>query len=157
MRQLLDVADFMRRVRWEMRFGELSRAPLSLLRLEVRSDHAECEWIARDPDPWDMELAPRITQRRQTLQALRDAIGVRELLFSMLPQVSTASFRVYRRSQVDACDLVVTGSVAREDEVSMRIASVAMRANLYGLRFSLDNGVLQPLQEKDSGLQLVTN
>jgi hypothetical protein len=53
MRQLWEVADFVRTVRREMRFGELSRAPLRLLRLELREDAMECDWVARPPDVWD--------------------------------------------------------------------------------------------------------
>ena len=49
MRQLWEVADFVRKMRREMRFGEISRAPLQLLRVELRNDnlgmrldHAPC-------------------------------------------------------------------------------------------------------------------
>ena len=37
MRQLWEVADFVRKMRRQMRFGELSRAPLKLLRMELRN------------------------------------------------------------------------------------------------------------------------
>ncbi len=43
MKPLWEAADFLIRMRRRLRFGELSRAPLQLLRLELRGEQAECE------------------------------------------------------------------------------------------------------------------
>src|SRR6266849_2702735 len=98
MKPLWEAADFVRRVRRQLRFGELSRAPLQLLRLELRGEIAECEWFARPPDPWDADLPAGMAERNQTLQALRDAMRIREFIFEMLSEVRSAKFRVYRQS-----------------------------------------------------------
>ncbi len=58
MRPLWEVADFIRNVRRQMRFGEFSRAPLLLQRVELRADTLECDWVARPPDAWDSSLRP---------------------------------------------------------------------------------------------------
>src|SRR5579871_3779664 len=50
---LWKVGDFMRRLRGPAPFGSLSRAKLTLLRLEIRERVAECDWIARPADKWD--------------------------------------------------------------------------------------------------------
>ena len=50
MRQLWEVTDFVRAMRRQMRFGELSHAPLRLLRLEWEGEAVECDWIARAAD-----------------------------------------------------------------------------------------------------------
>ena len=47
MKDLWEVGEFVRKIRARMRFGELSRAPLRLLRLELRGDTAQCDWLAR--------------------------------------------------------------------------------------------------------------
>jgi hypothetical protein len=52
-------------------------------------------------------------------------------------------------------ELVLTGTVSREDVPPERVASDAMRAMLCGLRFSLEDGVLTPLQGKE-GLEYGT-
>src|SRR2546428_11687574 len=74
-----EVADFVRGLRREMRFGELSRAPLRLLRLELRGDSVACDWIARPADVWDAGLQRDQRERNVSEQALRDAIRVRDL------------------------------------------------------------------------------
>jgi len=58
MKKLWEDADFVRNVHRRLRFGELSRARLKLLRLELRSDEAGCEWMARPADPWDTHVSP---------------------------------------------------------------------------------------------------
>src|ERR1700716_456367 len=82
MKQLWEIADFVRNLHRRLRFGELSRAPLKLLRLELRGDEAECEWVARPADPWDSFLPPSVGERHASLQALEDSLAVRNLLFS---------------------------------------------------------------------------
>jgi hypothetical protein len=153
MRALWEAADFVRRVRRQLRFGELSRAPLRLLRLELRGEFAECEWMARGPDPWDAHLAPSIAQRNQTFQALRDAIAVRELMFNMISELQSAKLRVYRQS-ASATDLIITGLVTREDRPPLRVSSIVMQAKLCGLHFTLEDGVLGALPMKEHNLRL---
>ncbi len=151
MRPLWDASDFFRRAHRQLRFGELSRAPLRLLRFELRGELAECEWIARPPDPWDADLAPGIAERNQTCQALRDTIAIRELMFDMIAEIKTAKLRVYRQSGTSA-ELIITGTVTREDRPPLRVSSVAMQAKLCGLHFTLEDGVLEALSVKEHNL-----
>ncbi len=157
MKGLWEAADFLRRLRRQFRFGELSRAPLRLLRLELQGDRAECEWIARPPDPRELDLRTADAQRTQTLQALRDALAVRELMFDMLSEIRSAKFRVYRESAVSAsAELIITGNVTREDQAPLRVSSVAMQAKLCGFHFSLEDGVLQALPIKERSFRFAT-
>ena len=146
MKQLWEAADFVRNLRRRLRFGELSRAPLKLLRLELRGEEAECEWMARPADPWDSDLPPGVGERHASLQALEDCLAVRRLLFSAMPSISKAVFRVYRGAQTDRVELIVTGTVTREDQAAANVCSLAMRAQLCGLRFWLSDGVLGRFQ-----------
>jgi hypothetical protein len=98
MEYLCDIGDFVRRLSTQLRFGELSRASLQLLRLEWRGGIAECDWIARPPDQFDCELPPRERERNFSVQAIKDAIGVRDLLFRTLSDLETAVLRSYRQS-----------------------------------------------------------
>ena len=145
MKWIWQASDFVTKVRVQMRFGELSRAPLQLLRFEMRQSAAECEWLARANDPWDAGL-PRCQQERHgTEQALRDAIKIRDFLFASLPAVRKASFKVYRRGE--RLQLIITGEASREDEPPFRISSLVMQAKLYGFRFVLADGVFETLNE----------
>jgi hypothetical protein len=146
MKPLYEFSDFVRRLRVQARFGRLSRAPLQLLRLELRGDVAECEWMARPPDHWDTDLPAPLRERNAASQALEDAIAVRDLLFSTLPSLSRAAFRVFRRAEDGSVELIITGTVTRDEEIPVRVASLAMRAKLSGFRFWLDNGQLRELQ-----------
>src|SRR5207244_9608083 len=96
-KQLCDIRNVITRLRVQLRFGRLSRAPLRLLRLEWRGSHVDCDWIARVHDQWDRDLSLRLSERNVTLQALEDAIIVRDLLFHSLNGISSATFRVYRQ------------------------------------------------------------
>ena len=149
MRLLWEAADFLKRVRRQLRFGELSRAPLRLLRLEVKGEVAECEWIARPPDPWDADLPLRTGRQHASLQALKDCLAVRSLLFSAMPEVSRAVFRVYRQAESEQAELIITGTVTREDVPALNVCSLAMRAQLCGLRFWLADGVLGRFQSEE--------
>jgi hypothetical protein len=148
MNPLWELADFIRQIRRQLRFGELSRAQLRMLRLEWRGDTLECEWIARPADPWDVSLPDGVAERNQTVQALSDAMQIRDLVFDMLADVHSAKFRVYRQSGAES-ELIITGTVAREDQPPPRVSSVVMRAKLYGLRFWLADGVLGRLQSEE--------
>jgi hypothetical protein len=135
MRLLWGIADFVRARRRQMRFGELSRAPLRLMRLEWRGDVAECDWMARPADEWDREWPTQVSNANFLEQSLQDAIAIRGLLFDALPGVATASLRVFRQSAGGARDLIITGTVTRGEEVPRNVPSTAMRAKLLGFQF----------------------
>jgi len=154
MKQLWEAGNFVRGLRSWMRFGKLSRAPLKLLRLELRGEKAECDWLTRLPDEWDSTL-PRLIQDQQgSLQALRDAIGMREMLFRAISDVSSAELRAYRQSARQPPHLVISGMVTREPPAAnvKRMASLVMKAKLYGFKFWMDNGVLAPLESVEHRL-----
>ena len=148
-KHLSAIGDFVRKLRIQARFGELSRQPLRLLRLELREDCAECDWVSRPADQWDSELPPRVAERHVSEQALQDAIAIRKLLFRALPDLRTAFVRAYRRSPEGAPELIITGTVTREQHPPLTVRSLTMRAKLFGLQFSLDDGVLENLQPED--------
>jgi hypothetical protein len=137
-----NAARFLRDFRTQLRFGELSRAPLELLRMQLFSNTIECDWLARSPDPWDMDLARRIQQRHASLQTLHDAIDVRALVFEALPQVQTAYFRVYRETSNDEPEMILTGSTQRNDDTSPDVHSLVMRAKVLGFNFDLEEDIL---------------
>lgn len=145
MRALVEVADFLQRMKTRLRFGDYSRAKLRLLRFELRGETAECEWVARPNDPWDAGLPAHVRDQNQTIQALHDAINIRDALFKSMPAVKCARLRVYRQQEEQEPELIITGSVSREDVPPPRVASLAMRAMLYGLHFRLEDGALGPL------------
>lgn len=128
----------------QMRFGEFSRAQLKLSRLELRKDYAECDWFARDSDPWDAGLPSEMQEQNRTFQALYDAITMRDLVFSTIPEIRSASLNVYRET-AHAQELIISGSVDRSDEPPPRLSSVVMRAKLYGFLFRLEDGTLGAL------------
>ena len=149
-------SEFARQVRFRMRYGELSRAPLKFLRLELREDYAECEWLARPNDPWDRDLSVEIRQQNRTSQALHDALTVREFLLSSIPEIRVASLKVYRPTEWQSRELIIAGSVNREDVPPPRIASLVMRAKLYGLHFDLTDGALGPLEVQPDECEFTT-
>jgi hypothetical protein len=140
MRLLWAIADFGRRVGRQMRFGELSRAPARLLRLEWRGDVAECDGMARPAEEWDRDLPRQVSDANVSEQALRDAIATRELLFCALPAVCAASLRVFRQSPDGTRDLIITGAVTREQEVPRNVPSTALRAKTLGFQFWFQDG-----------------
>ena len=146
MKELWQVKEFVRRIRTRMRFGELSRAPLRLLRMQLRGDAAECDCIARPPDRWDAELPSRVGQRNASAQALKDAIAIRGALFRVFPDLYSAVIRVYRRASSDRLELIVEGTVTRDQKAPAAVRSLTMRAKLLGFQFWLDEGVLEDMQ-----------
>lgn len=146
MKPLWDVADFVRGLRREMRFGELSRAPLQLLRLELRDETLACDWMARSPDLWDEGLRQPVRDRNESLQALADAIAVRDLVFDSLPGLHMAVLRAFRPAAArEPPELIILGSIHRDDPPVYERASLVMRAKLTGFRFCLEGERLEPM------------
>jgi hypothetical protein len=153
---LLHVADFIRRLRVQMRFGELSRAPLRLLRLQLWPGTVECDWMARSSDAWDEALPRSQRDRCASFQAVQDALAIREMLFGVLPDVQSAELRSFRQSAREPPELIIFGAVTRETVPVEKVASPVMRAKLYGFRFFLDDGVLKRMEVGDSSLQSIS-
>lgn len=153
MKWISGIAEYLWRVRHQLRFGERSRLPLRLMRLELRENLAECEWIARPCDPWDVDLPARVREESATWQALRDALSVREMLFKSVPEVDSARFKVYRLQEGTEPQLIITGSVSRQDEPPPRMSSIVMQAKLCGFRFNLSDGALESLSTEPASLQ----
>jgi hypothetical protein len=141
--QFFKVGHFLHGFRVRMRFGEISRAPLRLLRLNLVGEAVKCDWLARPQDPWDEDLSPSIRERHASLQTLRDAIDVRALLFYSMPHVATADFRVYRETPNHWREMVITGCVQRNDNTSRNVHSLSMRAKVLGFRFYLEGDILR--------------
>jgi hypothetical protein len=151
---LWEAAGFVRGVRKELRFGELSRSSLRLLRFELRGEFADCDWMARPEDPWDADLPRRVAAANAAEQALLDAIAVREFLFYAVPAVDTATLRAFRVSGSGELEMIVAGTVVRGPEVYRRISSLSMRAKLLGFRFCIEDGVLEGLGSEEYALSL---
>lgn len=145
MRELFDAAGFLGRARRRMRSGDYSREPLMLLRVEWKGDSVECDWLMRPVDPWDRDLPAHLARENQTLQALRDALNLREIVFRSFPAVMNADLRMFRASKDHRLELVMSGSTNRSNEVLHRVASLAMRAKLCGFHFTLTDGGLKSL------------
>ena len=151
MRALTETAKFLRQARRGMRSGDLSREPLLLLRVEWKCDSVECDWLMRPIDPWDRYLPQHLARENQTLQSLRDALQLREIIFRCFPAVSIAHLRMFRADENHRLELVMTGSVTRTNETLHRVASLAMRARLCGFSFNLDNGALRGMGQLSFG------
>ena len=149
MRPILNAIEFLHAMRTQMRFGELSRLPIHVRRIEITEDSAECEWIMRPPDPWDSSLPRRRQQEHLTEQALLDALKIRELIFRGFPQVQRAGLRMYREQAGADAELMMIGDVERETCGLRDVASLVMRAKLYGFRFSLTGGALERIPPKE--------
>lgn len=147
--QFLNVSQFLRGLRVRMRFGELTRAPLHLLRFNISGEIVKCDWIARSPDPWDADFPQTTRVRHASLQALKDAIDVRALLFEIMPDVKTADFRVYRETADHGKELIITGCTQRHDHSSRSVHSLAMRAKILGFRFHFENDTLFAIPIED--------
>ena len=144
-KRLCNVSQFIRGFRTQLRFGELSRASLRLLRFQLCEDSIECDWIVREPDAWDIDLPSSIEQRHASLQALGDAIEIRHMLFHTVAGAEKAVLRAYRVNSHRERELVIAGHAERGDRAARSIRSIAMRAQLFGFRFSLESGVLTRL------------
>ena len=154
MRQLWDISNFVRALRIRLRFGELSRAPLRMLRLELCGDTVQCDWMARPADPWDEDLPAEVSGRHAAIQALEDAIAVRELLFRLLPDAQAGVLPVFRPGGAGDLNLIISGTVVREALGIRHFHSVAMKAKLLGLQFWLEDGILAAMQPEDAAMEL---
>jgi len=143
MTELMQTADFLSRARRRMRYGALSREPLRLMRLEWKETVVECDWLMRAPDVWDRFLPQHLVRSHQSLQALRDALNLRDLVFAAFPRVSQAELRMFRREPDRPLEVLMCGTVHRANEIMQRVPSVAMRAKLCGFEFSLAEGILE--------------
>lgn len=148
LQQLSKVGEFVRALRVQLRFGELTRAPLRLLRFEIVDNGVECDWLARPADAWDASLSRSIQRRHASLQALRDAIDVRNLLFDVMPHVENASFRVYREGTHHKREMIIAGSSQRNDQSSRDLHSLVMHAKVLGFRFDLEGDSLRALPSR---------
>ena len=156
MRQLWELADFVRSKRRQMRFGEISRSPLRLLRVELRSDTLECDWFARPPDVWDSSLRRPERDRNESKQALVDAIAIRNLVFDAFPKIDSAVLRAFRQPAREPPEMILLGTVSREVPEMHRVNSLVMRARLYGFCFILEDGLLRSLQVGDRSEQFIS-
>jgi len=141
-KQLCRASRFLQGLRIQMRFGELSRAPIKLLRLQMVDKVVECDWLARALDPWDADLSGNVQQRHASLQSLRDAIDVRALLFDLMPQTETAYLRAYRESEDYKRELIIEGCAQRIDHAAHNVHSLVMRAKILGFRFDIKGNAL---------------
>lgn len=156
MRQLWQVAGFLRGIQAELKFGELSRAPLRLLRFQLQEHTAECDWVARPADSWDATLPQRTREQKASSQALQDAMKLRDMLFDLLPDVRLAVLRAFRQSGREPPRLIIAGSVTGQLPAIKKVKSEEMRARLYGFKFWLNDGVLAPLESVERCLNFAT-
>jgi hypothetical protein len=145
MRELFDASDFLVTARRRLRFGSFSRESLLLLRLEWKGDSVACDWLMRPNDCWDKYVPAHVARENQTLQALRDALDLREAIFKCFPAVMKAELRMFRADADHHLELLMTGSISRSNEVLHRVPSVTMRAKLCGFQFTLADGALKSL------------
>jgi hypothetical protein len=148
-KQISQIGNFIRALRIQLRFGDFSRAPLELVRIEVRGEVAECEWISRPADEWDVEIPRNISEANSSAQALQDAMTVRELLFSVVPGIKSALVKVFRKSVSGELELIIKGTLTGEPEATPDVASVAMRAKLLGFQFWQQDGILEALRSEE--------
>jgi len=84
------------------------------------------------------------------MQALADAIAVRDLAFDALPNLQTAVLRAFRPSAArEPPELIIVGSIHRDDPEVYGRASLMMRAKLSGFHFCLEGQRLEsiPVEE----------
>jgi len=149
---LREVSLFLRRFRSRLRVGEHSRAPLRLIDLHISEGTIWCDWVARDPDPWDSVLPEGIGRRHASLQALKDSIEARSLIFGTLQEADYAQIRVYRRTGENSLETIIFGNLRRHGGGFRHIHSIAMRAKLLGFKFCMEDEILTPLRTEDPNL-----
>jgi hypothetical protein len=95
---------------------------------------------------WDSTLAPVTRAQNESLLALADAIAMRGLLLTALPEIECAVLRVFRQPARLPPEMIILGTISRELPAIHRVTSLVMRAKVYGFCFNWEDGVLQPLQ-----------
>jgi hypothetical protein len=65
------------------------------------------------------------------------------MIFTSFPSIIKAELEMYRVDADHQLELMLTGSVARTNEVLERVASIVMRAKLCGFQFTLASGALE--------------
>ena len=151
MNEFHEAMDFLGSASRRLRFGKFSREPLKLLRLEWKELTVECDWLMRPADAWDKFLGTKIADKHVSIQALRDALLLRESVFKAFPRTEHAELRMFRQNPDGSLEVMLTGSVSRSDQVLQRVPSVAMRARMAGFRFSMAQGVLESMQATTLG------
>ncbi|HVZ82405.1 MAG TPA: hypothetical protein VG893_01935 [Terracidiphilus sp.] len=151
MNELVEIAGFLKTARRRMRYGKFSRLPVELMRLEWKGRGVECDWLMRPADPWDRDLPRHIAEEHETLQALCDAMTLRDAVFASFPDVATAELRMFRIDAEQRHELMMTGTVHRSNETLRRVVSIAMRARLCGFQFTLTEGVLKSMSPVSVG------
>lgn len=136
-------ARFMKQARGILRNGELSRQPVTLIRLEWKPQRVECDWLMRPSDPWDAFIPAHRARENETSQALKDALTLRNMIFKAFPAVDMADLRMFRLDADQQLELMMTGSIARNEQFYERVPSMAMRAKLCGFQFTLAHGAFQ--------------
>jgi hypothetical protein len=132
-----------------MQFGEWSREPFKLLRIEVRNDEAWCDWLARPADEWDAYIPSHASARNFTVQALEDAIKVRAMLFNVLDDVQTIELQAFRTLPNHCRELILAGTAFRDDKLPARDISLTMQAKLLGFHFTVADGSLVRIGAQD--------
>lgn len=147
MNLIREASRFVKQSRTGLRQGKWTREPLSILRLEWRGGYVECDWLMRPPDPWDHDLSAPKALEQQTLQAFRDALALRDLIFESFSAAMEGQLKMFRANQDHQLELLMLGKVSRLNQYTNRAPSLAMRAKLSGFHFVLSNGVLEgPLE-----------
>ena len=149
MTEIFQIAEFLRKVRSRLRFGERSRGQLQLMRIEVRNSDASCDWVARPVDEWDAYIPLHEAARNFTAQTLDDAIGMRNFLFGALGAVNMAELRAFRLLPGGEHELILSGTAYRDDKLPARNISLAMRAKLLGFHFTVTDGSMMRLASPD--------
>ena len=90
------------------------------------------------------------------MQALQDAMKLRDMLFGLLPEIRVAVLRVFRQSAREPPRLIIAGTVTRQLPAVKKVKSPVMRAKLYGFKFWMDDGVLVPLESVERSLGFAT-
>jgi hypothetical protein len=104
MRQRWEVADFVRAMRRQIRFGVRSRALRNLLRAEFHGAAPEFDWGMRHP----------ATDRHESMEALADSVAVRSFVFEAFPHMDCAAWRAYRQPAREPPEMNLPGTVSRE-------------------------------------------
>lgn len=136
--RLSRASHFLRDIRFQLRYGELSRAPLKILRFQLVAETVECDWMARTPDPWDIDLSTGIQKQHALLQTLKDAMSIRVLLFDAFPDVESANVRVFRESANYTPETILIGYLHRGDPSARGEHSIIMRAKILGFHFRIE-------------------